>query len=149
MRRSSPRSEPSIESVLESPSTELSVDSKPFIRSILIPRVEGKYVVHQAEPQYLVRLNTSGRLPGIPEGAVRDRLTHCHSSLRHGTHTVGLGIVLQVPYKRSTLVGCGSSPCTDGIGQREAVIRVYHPWGIARAFPGSSVSLPDNTVVTS
>jgi len=54
-----------------------------------------KYTVHQLEPLYLARLNTTGRLPGIPEGAVTDRLTHCHSSLRHSTHTVGLGIVFQ------------------------------------------------------
>jgi len=52
-------------------------------------------MVHEAEPLYLARLNTSGRSPGIPEGAVKDRLTHCHSSLRHGTHTIGLGIVFQ------------------------------------------------------
>jgi hypothetical protein len=38
---------------------------------------------------------TTRRPPGIPEGAVCDRLTHCHSSHGHGTHTVGLGIVFQ------------------------------------------------------
>jgi hypothetical protein len=38
---------------------------------------------------------TSGRSPGIQEGAIRDRLTHCHSYLRHGTHTIGLGIIFQ------------------------------------------------------
>ena len=48
-------------------------------------------MVHQAEPLYLARLDTTGRSPGIPEGAVKDRLTHCHSSLRHGTHNIGLG----------------------------------------------------------
>jgi len=52
-------------------------------------------MVHQAEPLYLARLNTTERSPGIPEGAVEDRLTHCHSSLRHGTHTLGLGVVFQ------------------------------------------------------
>ena len=52
-------------------------------------------MVHQAEPLYLARLNTTGMSPGIPEGAVKDRLTRCHSSLRHGTHTIGLGIVFQ------------------------------------------------------
>jgi hypothetical protein len=52
-------------------------------------------MVHLAEPLYLARLNTTGRLPGIPEGAVKDRLTHCHSSLRHGTQTIELGIVFQ------------------------------------------------------
>jgi len=44
---------------------------------------------------YLVRLNTTGRSPSIPEGAVSDRLTHCHLSVRHSMHTVGLGIVFQ------------------------------------------------------
>jgi len=65
------------------------------VHSIPIPQDQGKYEVHQAEPVYLVRLDTSGRSPVIPEGAVSDRLTHCHSSLRDGTHTVGLGIVFQ------------------------------------------------------
>jgi hypothetical protein len=55
----------------------------------------GIILIHQAEPLYLVRLNTTGMSPGIPEGAVNDRLTHCHSFLRHGTHTVGLGIDFQ------------------------------------------------------
>jgi len=52
-------------------------------------------MVHQAESLYLARLNTTGRSPGISEDAVKDRLTHCHSSLRHGTHTIVLGIVFQ------------------------------------------------------
>jgi len=64
------------ESFLKSPIAELSVDSELF--SISIPYDLGKYLVHQAEPLYLARLNTIGRLPGIPEGAVKDRLTHCH-----------------------------------------------------------------------
>ena len=55
----------------------------------------GMIVIHQAELLYLVRLNTTARSPSIPEGAIYDRLTHCHSSLRHGMHTVGLGIVFQ------------------------------------------------------
>ena len=38
---------------------------------------------------------TTSRSPGIPEGAVYDRLTHWHSSHGHGTHIVGLGIVFQ------------------------------------------------------
>ena len=86
--------EPSVESLLESAIVELSLDSQLF--SVSIPQDQGKYLVHRAEPLCLARLNTTRRLlPGIPEGAVKDRLTHCHSSLRHGTHTVGLGIVFQ------------------------------------------------------
>jgi len=30
-------------------------------------------------------------------------------------------------------MGCGSSPHTDGLGQREAIICIYHSWRIARA----------------
>jgi len=52
-------------------------------------------MVHQAEPLYLARLNTTGRSPGNPEDAAEDRLNHRKSSLRHGTHTEGLGIVFQ------------------------------------------------------
>lgn len=84
---------PSIESLLESSIMELSHDSDLF--SVLIPQDLWKYLVHQAEPLYLAKLNTAGRSPIIPEGAVKDRLTHCYSSLRHGTHTIGLGIVSQ------------------------------------------------------
>jgi len=91
--RSSPWLEPSVESLLKSPTAELSLDSN--LLSVPIPQDQGKYMAHQAEALYLARLNTTGRSPGIPEGAVKDRLTHCHSSLRHGTHTVGLGIVFQ------------------------------------------------------
>jgi len=48
------------------------------------------------EPPSLIKLSTSGGgSPGVPEDAVSDRLTHCHLSIRHGTHTVGLGIVFQ------------------------------------------------------
>jgi len=69
--------------------------------SVGVPSVEPTHgrrriiLIHQAEPLYLVRLNTTGRSPTIPEGAVNVRLTHCHSSLRHGMHTIGLGIVFQ------------------------------------------------------
>ena len=63
--------------------------------SVSIPQDLEKYLVHQAEPLYLARLKTTWRSPGIPDGAVEDRLTHCHSSLRHSTDTVGLGIVFQ------------------------------------------------------
>jgi len=77
----------------EFPIAELFLDSELFSTSI--PKDQGKYLVHQAELLYLARLNATGRSPGIPEGAVKDRLTHYHSSLRHGTHTVGLGIVFQ------------------------------------------------------
>ena len=53
-------------------------------------------MVHQAEPLYLARLKYNWEdTTGIPEGAVKDGLTHCHSSPRHGTHTIGLGIVFQ------------------------------------------------------
>jgi len=98
-------------------------------------------LVHQAEPLHLARLNTTGRSPGIPEGGVEDRLTHRHSSLRQGNHTVGLGIFFKVYSFRSVefcttgspLVGCGCSPRTDGLGRREAIIRIYRPWRIARA----------------
>ena len=90
--RSSTWLEPSVESLLETPIAELSLDSELF--SISIPQDQGKYLVHQAVPT-LGKAKTTGRSPGIPEGAVKDRLTHCHSSLRHWTHTVGLGIAFQ------------------------------------------------------
>ena len=76
--RSSPWLEPSVEFLLESPIAEHSLDST-FLR--------GKYEVHQAEPVYLVRLATSGRSPGIPEGAVCDRLTQCKA--RHTHRRIG------------------------------------------------------------
>jgi len=78
--------------------------SPPFIYlliSVGVPNAEpshdrgGIILIHQVEPPYLVRLNTTGRSPGVPEGAVSDRLTYCHLFLRHGTHTVGLEIVFQ------------------------------------------------------
>jgi len=75
---------------------ERSLDSNfSIIFSISIMQDQGKYEVHQVKPPSLVRLSTSERSPGVPEGAVSDRLTHCHSSHRHSTHTVGLGIVFQ------------------------------------------------------
>jgi hypothetical protein len=64
--------------------------------SILIPRNQGKYEVSKAEPPCLGRLSTSWRSPCITECAFIGRLTHCQSSHRHGTHTVGLGIVFKV-----------------------------------------------------
>jgi len=122
--------------------------------SISIPQDLGKYLVHQAEPLYLARLNTTERSPGIIEGAVEERLTHCHLSRRHGTHTIGLGIVFQglllsirvFCTTGSPLVGYGSSPCTDSLGRREAIIRIYRPWRIARAPLGPSVSPLSNLV---
>jgi len=59
---------------------ELSLDSGFF---------RGKYEVHQAEPPCFVGLDTSERSPGIPEVAISDRLTHCHSSHRHSHCRVG------------------------------------------------------------
>jgi len=105
-------------------------------------------LVHQAEPHYLVRLNTTGRSPGITEGVVEDRLTHCHSSLRHGTHTVQVYSFRSAVFcaTGSPLVGCGSSPCADGLGWREAIIHIYHPWRIARAPLGPPVSPLSNLV---
>ena len=52
---------------------ELSLESSfPTVFSILIPPNQGKYTVHQAQPLYLVRLNISGRSPGIAEGVVSE-----------------------------------------------------------------------------
>ena len=51
-----------------------------------------KYVVRQVENTILGKAEIT---PGIPEGAVWDRLTHRHSSHKHGTHTVGLEIFFQ------------------------------------------------------
>jgi len=67
-----------VESLVKSSIAELSLDSELFS----IPQDQGKYLVHQVQPLYLARLNKIGRSPGIPEGAVKDRLTHCPSSLR-------------------------------------------------------------------
>jgi len=146
--RSSTWLEPSVESLLESRVVELSLDSELF--SISIPQDLGKYLVHQAEPLYLARLNKTGRSPGIPECAVEDRLTLCHSSLKHGIHTIGLGIVFQSLLLRSAvfcatgspLVGCGPSPHTDGLGRREALIHIYRPRRIARVPPRATSVTP-------
>ena len=89
--RSSPGLVPTLESLLESPAKECSMGSGLFFMfSILVPQVQRKYQVQQAEPPCLVSLLISGRLPGIPEWAVLSRLTHFHSSYRHGAHTIGL-----------------------------------------------------------
>jgi hypothetical protein len=88
---SSPGLEPTLESLQESPAKECSMGSGLFFVSpILVPRVQRKYQVQQAEPPCLVSVITSGRLPGIPEWAIFSRLTHCHSSYRYRAHTVGL-----------------------------------------------------------
>jgi len=108
--RSSTWLKPSVESLLKSPIVELSFGSELF--SISIPQDQGKYLVHQADPLCLGRLNTNGRSSGIPEGTVKDRLTRCHSSLRHGTNTVGLGIVVQgvrCVLRNRVATACGGS----------------------------------------
>ena len=61
------------EPLSESPDVELSISFKfSFVRSILDPRVMGKYVVHQVETPYLERLKLllGGRLvsQGVPLG---------------------------------------------------------------------------------
>ena len=56
-RRSVPWLEPSVESLVESPVVELSLNSFSTKCSISIPRDQGNYAVHQAEPSYLVRLS--------------------------------------------------------------------------------------------
>ena len=53
--------------LLESSIAELSLDSNfSTVLAVSIPRVKGKYTVRQAEPLYLVRLNTTGKYPGVP-----------------------------------------------------------------------------------
>ena len=71
-----------VESLLKSSTVELSLDCELF--SISIPQDQGKYLVHQVQPLYLAKLNKTGRSPGVSEGAVKDRLTHCPSSVRYG-----------------------------------------------------------------
>jgi len=84
------------EPVSESTDVERSLCSKVMLMCFIsVPRARWNYTVHQVEPHYLVSLHYSGRSPGIPEGAVCDRLTHYHLSHGHGTHTIGLGIVFQ------------------------------------------------------
>ena len=127
------------EPLSESPGAELSTYFKfSTVFSIWIPRVMGK-CPPGSNPIPSKAEITPGRSPGIPGCAVR--VTHCHSSHRHGTHTVGLGIFFKVYTFRSAvfcatgspLVGYGPSPCTDGHECREAICRIYHPWGIAEA----------------
>ena len=126
----------------ESRTAELSFCSKfETVLFIQVPRIRGYYKVHQVEPPYLVRLITSGSSPGITKGAVWDILTHCHSSHRHGTHTVGLGIVFKVYLfwsavfcvTGSSLVGYGSSPYTNGLRCSNTAFRNYHPWRMTEA----------------
>jgi len=140
--------EPSLESLLESSSKELSLGSDfSSVFSLLIPLYQGKYEVYQAEPPCLVRLSTSGRAPRIPDCAVIGGFTCYHSSHRHGTHTVRQGIFsrftpldpLCSAQTRSSPIGSGSSPHTDGLGCRRAMfICIYHPWRIAKSLPQDS-----------
>ena len=97
---------------------EFSLDSNfSMILSISIPRNQGKYEVHQAEPPCLLRLIKSGRSPGVQRVLI---VTDSPTVI----HTVGLQIVFKVYSFRSSvfhatgspLVGCGSSLCTDGLG---------------------------------
>ena len=96
---------------------------------------------------------STGRLPGIIEGAVSDRLTHCHSFDRHGTHTVGLGIVFQgsLLYIRRVLRNRATSRMmwlftTHGRSSEErGCNRIYLPWGITRALLGLPMSPTGST----
>jgi hypothetical protein len=65
------------------------------VLSISGPTNQGVLQVHQIEPPYLVRLQYLSEVAWYPRGAIQDRLTHSHSSLRQGTHIVGLGIICQ------------------------------------------------------
>jgi hypothetical protein len=138
----------------ESPSTELSICSEfSTVFSIWIPREMRKCRPPGGNPTHGKAEITPGRSPRIPEGAIRDRLTHCHSFHRHGTHTVGLGIFFMV-YSfrsavlcatRSPLVGYGSLPCTASLEWREAICRIYHCWEIAEAPPKGHLCRPGKT----
>ena len=96
----------------------------------------------------MTRLNTTWCSPGIPESAVKDRLTNCHLSLRHGTHTVSLGTVFRglllyircVHHNRVTTIGCGSSTHTDGLESIEDKTRNNRLWRKARGPVGAPVS---------
>jgi hypothetical protein len=68
---------------------------EPSYIHLLITHLRGKNSVHQAEPPRLVRLQYNWEVAWYPRGRRLDRLAHCDSSHRHGTHTVGLGIVFQ------------------------------------------------------
>jgi hypothetical protein len=95
-----------------------------------------------------------GRLPGIPEGAVSDRLTHCHSSHWHGTHTVGLGIVFQgsllqicrVLRNRATSCRMWLFTMHGRSWEERGCNHIYLPWGIARALLGPPMSPTSSTV---
>ena len=56
---------------------------------------EGGRLGPPPDPPCQVRLVTSGSSPGILQRAVLNSLTHCHSSYRHGSHTVGMGIIFK------------------------------------------------------
>jgi hypothetical protein len=62
---------------------------------LLTTDLRGKNSHQQAEPQCLARLQYNWQVAWYPRGRRLVRLTHCHSSRRHGTHTVGLGIAFQ------------------------------------------------------
>jgi len=82
-------------------------------------------MVHQAEPLYLARLNTTGRSPGILEVPLKTDLpTAIHPlGTAHSHHRIGDCFSFRSAVFCATgspLVGCGSSPRTDGLGRREA-----------------------------
>jgi hypothetical protein len=45
------------------------------------------------------------------------------------------------------LVESGSLPRTDGLGRREAIISIYHPWRIARAHIGPPMLPVGNVMI--
>ena len=122
--------------------------------SILIPHgIMGNII--WSTKHSLARLNTTGRSSGIPEGAVKDRLTRCHSSLRHGTQTLGLGGLFFKVYSFGLLCPARQGHCSQDVALqharmilwwREAVIRAYRPRRIARALLRPPVSPLGNTV---
>lgn len=98
----------------------------------------GENPVHQAEPPCLVRPITSGRLPGIPEHTVHDRLTHCLSSPMHGAHTDELGLFFKVYFFIST-VFCANRVTSHRMWLFTThSLHIYHPWRI-----GSSLRQAD------
>jgi hypothetical protein len=68
---------------------------EPSYIHLLLTHLREKNSVHQAEPPCLVRLQYNWEVAWYPRGCCLDRLTDCHSSHRHGPHTIGLGIVFQ------------------------------------------------------
>jgi len=56
---------------------------------------QGKIYGPPSRPPIFGKVKYNREVTWYPEGAVKDRITHCHSSLRHGTHTIALGIVFQ------------------------------------------------------